>query len=61
MYYSFWYMEDKLLGRTQYSNTQNYLAFTEVSFQFILGRPRKLLFNYILIEPCGTLLSKSRK
>ena len=41
-------MADKLLGILKDSNTQNYVAFTKVSSQFILGRPCKLLFNYIL-------------
>ena len=43
------------------SSTQIYAAFTNVSFQFILGKPGKLLFNCILIGPCRTPISKSRK
>ena len=43
------------------SSTQIYAGFTNVSFHFILGKPGKLLFNYILIGPCRTPISKSRK
>ena len=43
------------------SNVQKHVTFAKVSFHRILGKPLKLLFNYILIQLWRTPISSSRK